>query len=83
MNRAVALIDIVKPDIVSSQTRLMSDSEYPDKFQTQLDVLKSARGEMCQHPGMGLLDELGKAGAGNPPSDVEKLAAPASARKRF
>jgi hypothetical protein len=39
--RATSLIDIFKPDLVS-QTWYMTDSEYLEKFRTQLDVLKSA-----------------------------------------
>jgi hypothetical protein len=55
-DRAMTLIDIMQPNMVS-QTRYMSDSEYLEKFRTQLDVLKSAGGEVCLHPGM-VLDEL-------------------------
>ena len=53
----------MKPDIVS-QTKYMSDSELLEKFGTQVDVLMSAGGEMCQYPGM-VLDELENAGVGN------------------
>jgi hypothetical protein len=59
----------------------MSDSEYLDKFRKQLDVLRSAGGDICQHPGM-VQDELDKASGygaenpnSNPPSTAEKRAA--------
>jgi hypothetical protein len=80
--RATSLIDIFKPDLVS-QTRFMSDSEYLEKFRTQLDVLKSAGGDVCNHHGM-TEDELVRMnilpGAG---TDAEIQAAAMVARKRF
>jgi hypothetical protein len=79
--RGVAIIDIIKPNIVS-QTRYMSDSEYLEKFRTQLDVLKAAGGEVCQHPGL-LKDELERAQATDPPTQQETADATSSARKRF
>jgi hypothetical protein len=78
---AVAIIDIMKPNIVS-QARYMSDSEYLNKFRTQLDVLKSAGGDMCRHPGL-VLDELDKVEIETPPSAAEKATAVANARTRF
>jgi hypothetical protein len=54
---------MMKPDIVS-QKKYMTDSEYLEKFRTQLDVLKSAGGDMCSHPGMVVQDELDRAGVG-------------------
>jgi hypothetical protein len=49
--RAMSLIAIFKPDLVS-QSRSMSDSEHLEKFRTQLDVMKSAGGDICSHNGM-------------------------------
>jgi hypothetical protein len=80
-DRAVTLIDIIKPSIVS-QTRYMSASEYLEKFRTQLDVLKSAGGDICNHHGM-ITDELAKANAATPPTVAENEAARADARNRF
>ena len=60
MYRAMSVIGVIKPDIVS-QTRYMSDSDYLEKFRNQLDVLKSAGGDICNHPGM-IDDELIRAG---------------------
>jgi hypothetical protein len=57
--RAMSLIAIFKPDLVS-QTRYMTDSEYLEKFWTQLDILKSAGGDICSHKGM-TEDELTRA----------------------
>jgi hypothetical protein len=52
----LSLIAIFKPDLVS-QSRHMSDSEHPEKFRTQLDVMKSACGDICNRNGM-MEDEL-------------------------
>jgi hypothetical protein len=79
--RAMTLIDIMQPNMVS-QTRYMSDSEYLEKFRTQLDVLKSAGGEVCLHPGM-VLDELERNGSGTPPTVEEQSMASNMARHRF
>jgi hypothetical protein len=80
--RAVALIDIIGPDILVSQTRYMSVAEYLERFRTQLDVLKSAGGDICTHPGM-VQDELDRAGVGTSTSRTDIEAATASARHRF
>ena len=80
--RAMTLIDIIKPDIVS-QTRHMSDSDYLERFRTQLDVLKSAGGDMCHHQGMRM-DELKRAGvASSHATATEKATATQLARGRF
>jgi hypothetical protein len=67
--RPVALIDIIKPDLMS-QSRSMSTSDYLEKFRTQLDVLKSAGGEICKHPGM-VADELERLDVTSPGTPVE------------
>jgi hypothetical protein len=59
-HRAMSLITIFKPDLVS-QSRSMSDSEHLEKFRTQLEVMKSAGGDICGHNGM-MEDELTRAG---------------------
>jgi hypothetical protein len=79
--RPVALIDIMKPDIVS-QTRYMADSEYLDKFRTQLDVMKSAGGDMYKHSGM-VEDELARTGVGARPTATEQRTAETKAKHRF
>ena len=56
--RVMSLIAIIKPDLIS-QTKYMTDSDYLEKFRTQLDVLKSAGGEICSHVGM-TEDELAR-----------------------
>jgi hypothetical protein len=43
--RAMSLIAIFNPDLVS-QTRYTTDSEYLEKFRTQLDILKLAGGHL-------------------------------------
>ena len=86
--RAVSLIDIIKPHIISQVKAggvSMSNSEYLEKFRTQLDVLKSAGGDLCgNHHGL-ILDELEKAGVAtlSAATPVQKLAAEVSARSRF
>jgi hypothetical protein len=77
------LIDIIKPTIVS-QTPYMSDSDYLEKFRTQLDVLNSAGGELCVHHGM-VQDELIRNGVGSAAqaSTGELQIAGAAARSRF
>jgi hypothetical protein len=40
-----------------SQSRYMTDSEYLEKFRTQLDVLASAGGDICMHDGMARNEE--------------------------
>jgi hypothetical protein len=80
--RGVSIIDIIKPNIVS-QTRYMSDSEYLEKFRTQLDVLKAAGGDICEHPGL-VLDELTRAQVTyGLATEQETADATSSARSRF
>ncbi len=79
--RAVALIEVIGVGLVF-QSKYATASEYLEKFRTQLDVLRSAGGEISLHPGM-VLDELERAGAGDPPSEVEAATANRNARQRF
>jgi hypothetical protein len=58
--RAVAIIEIIDPSIVS-QTRYMTDSDYLEKFRAKLSVLTSAGGTVTSHPGI-VEDELRTAG---------------------
>jgi hypothetical protein len=80
--RGVSIVDIIKTNIVS-QTRYMSDSEYLEKFRTQLDVLKAAGGDICQHPGL-VLDEYTRVGVTEGLATEQETAdATSSARSRF
>jgi hypothetical protein len=62
----------------------MSDSDYLQKFRTQLDILKSAGGDMCNHSGM-IQDELDRTGVGDATnaSTAELDTAAVSARHCF
>ena len=80
--RAASIIRIIKPQIVT-QSRYMSDSEYLEKFRTQLDVLKSAGGDICRHPGM-ITDELITLGVTAENATRQQLATcTTNARERF
>jgi len=79
--RAMSIINIIKSDIVT-QTRYMTASEYLEKFRTQLDVLKAAGGDLCDHPGM-VTDELTSAGVTSSPTGTETADATSKARGRF
>jgi hypothetical protein len=72
----------VQPDLVS-QTRCVSDSEHLEKFRTQLEVMKSAGGDICNHNGM-MEDKLVRAGV--PPAaaaGAETAKASLLGRQRF
>jgi hypothetical protein len=71
--RAMSLIAIFKPDLVS-QSRSLSDSEHLEKFRTQLDVMKSAGGDICSHNGM-MEDELTRAGVVPTAANAAEVAA--------
>jgi hypothetical protein len=60
--RPAALVEIME-SIFVPQTEYMSDSEYLEKFRTRMDVLKSAGGDLCVHPGM-VQDELDRTNVG-------------------
>jgi hypothetical protein len=79
--RAMSLIDIIKPDLIS-QTRYMTDSEYLEKFRTQLDVLHSVGGEVCTHEGM-VTDELARAGVTGAGTPAQIASATLCGRHRF
>jgi hypothetical protein len=72
-DRAVTLMDIIQPNVVS-QTRYMTLSEYLEKFSTQLDVLKSAGGDICSHPGMMNDAVIKLVGAAAPSNGERKVA---------
>jgi NOL1/NOP2/fmu family ribosome biogenesis protein len=79
--RAMSILDIIKPDLVS-QSRYMTESDYLEKFRTQLDVLRSAGGDLCTHAGM-TIDELTRVeitGGGTP---QELAQASSKGRQRF
>jgi hypothetical protein len=57
-------------------------SDYLEKFRTQLDVLKSAGGDMCKHPGM-VADELKQLGITSPGTTVEAQETVKGAHQRF
>jgi hypothetical protein len=78
----MSLIAIFKPDLVS-QSRSMSDSEHLEKFRTQLDVMKSAGGDICSHNGM-MEDELTRAGVVPTAANAAEVAAASLlGRQRF
>jgi hypothetical protein len=78
----MSLIAIFKPDLVS-QSRSMSDSEYLEKFRTQLDVMKSAGGDICSHNGV-MEDELARAGVVPTAANAAEVAAASLlGRQRF
>jgi hypothetical protein len=81
--RPAALIEIME-SIFVSQTEYMSDSEYLENFRTRMDVLKSAGGDLCVHPGM-VQDELDKTDVGPAAqaSDTELANATLAARGRM
>jgi hypothetical protein len=81
--QSVAIFEVSKLILSVSQTRYMSASEYLEKFRTQLDVLKSAGGEISHHPGM-VAAELEKAGVTvGLATDQEKSDASTKAREKY
>jgi hypothetical protein len=78
--RAWSLIEMLES--VPQQTNKMTDSEYLEKFRTHMDVVKSAGGDICGHPGM-IEDELKRARASDPPSDAQIKSADAAAQERY
>jgi hypothetical protein len=60
----------------------MSDSEYLEKFRTQLKVLKAAGGQICVHPGM-VSDKLLNMNTALVPTEDEIEVATKQAQQRF
>jgi hypothetical protein len=61
----------------------MSNSEHLERFRTQLDVMKSAGGDICVHNGM-MEDELTRAGVVPTAADAAEVAAASLlGRQRF
>jgi hypothetical protein len=66
-------------DNLVRQTRDMSTADYLETFLTHLDEIRTAGGEIYEHPG-SIKAALLRSSAADPPSAEEMLAATKSAR---